>query len=246
VLAEKWLWALPLQRVLARRATTNIVTNKRWAEMVHGWGANAIVMGDPFLPLSKVKNYPLQLGFNLVFVASWGGDEPVEAVIEAARDIENLNLYITGSPRRPKSFFQNLPSNVRCTGFLPNELYAGLLQSADAVIALTTRDFTLQLGGLEAVSSGKPLITSDWPFLQEFFRGGTVFVDNTGSGIREGILYMMHKYRQLASEVVKFREHSRKTWNAQLAELNNIVQQAMESGRIVGKRPKASRNRNCS
>lgn len=237
IFARKWRWALPLQKFLARRAMTNIVTNSHWAEVVHDWGANALVMGDPFLPLPEGKPYPLKTGFNIVFVGTFGLDEPIDAVVEAVRGLENVNLYITGYPHhRPKSFFQNLPPHVRCTGFLPNEQYVGLLQTADAIMALTTRDHTLQLGGCEAVSSAKPLITSDWPFLKEFFFGGTVYVKNTPDGIQEGILFMMRNYQRLASEIFKFRDNGRKIWNEQFAELNNLIQRDMNSGKKNGRK----------
>jgi glycosyltransferase involved in cell wall biosynthesis len=76
-----------------------------------------------------------------------------------------------------------MPPNVTLTGFLPTAAYGGLLSSADAVLALTTRDHTMLRGAYEAVYQGTPVIVSDWPLLREAFPAGAVHVDNTAAAI---------------------------------------------------------------
>ena len=94
-------------------------------------------------------------------------------------------------------------------------------------MALTTRNHTLQQGGIEAVSIGKPLITSSWPFLCEFFSKGTVYVDNTNNGIRDGILLMMNEHARLKSEVEALRDEKKRLWDLQSAQLGELVAQAL-------------------
>jgi glycosyltransferase involved in cell wall biosynthesis len=222
--ARAWRWASPIQKFLARRAVTNIVTNQHWADIIHSWKAHALIMGDPFLPLSKGEAFPVKPGFNVAFVGTYAPDEPLDAVLKAAVQLPQAHLYITGdTKRKPKSFFENLPANVTCTGFLPDSQYIGLLRAVDAIMVLTTRDHTLQLGGCEAVSVGQPLITSDWPFLRGFFSVGTVHVANSSDGIRDGILAMQEQHKELKREMVTFRQNSRREWNSQLAQLKQMV-----------------------
>jgi hypothetical protein len=102
-----------------------------------------------------------------------------------------------------------------------------LLRAVNAIMVLTTRDHTLQLGGCEAVSVGQPLITSAWPFLQDFFSKGTIHVANTADGIRDGILLMQKEHRRLKEEIARFRDARRQEWNIQLAQLCELVAQAI-------------------
>jgi glycosyltransferase involved in cell wall biosynthesis len=228
--AHVWNWALPIQKFLARRAVTSIVTNQHWADVVRAWKAHALIMGDPFRALPQGQAFPVAPGFTIVFINTYAPDEPLDAVLGAASQLPEVRFYITGdTKRRSKAFFDQLPPNVTCTGFLPDSQYVGLLRAADAIMVLTTRDHTLQLGGCEAVSVGQPLITSNWPFLQEFFPRATIYVDNTANGIRDGILAMQDQYRQLKQEMVAFRKSKREEWDAQLSQLRQLVVQARET-----------------
>jgi glycosyltransferase involved in cell wall biosynthesis len=225
-----WDWALPLQRLLARRAVTNIVTTQHWAEIIRSWGAQALVMGDPFLTLPPGQEFSIGSGFSIAFVSTFASDEPLDAVLQAATELPQVHFYITGNAnRKPKSFHDSLPMNVSCTGFLPDAQYIGLLRAVDVIMVLTTRDHTLQLGGCEAVSIGQPLITSDWPFLREFFSIGTVHVNNTCDGIRDGILLMMNEQSRFKSEITVLRANKRKEWDTQFSQLNELVTQSISS-----------------
>lgn len=220
-----WDWALPIQRFIARRAATNIVTSGHWAAIVRGWGAHAMVMLDPFLDLPAGAPFPVGPGFNLAVVSTFAPDEPTGAIVEAARLLPEVHFYITGNTRRLHAdLLAGAPSNVTFTGFLdPYREYPGLLRAADAVMVLTTRDHTLQLGGCEAVAVGKPLITSDWPYLREAFAGGAVFVAPTAASISDGVLELRRRYAELAPAVVALREASRREWDARLRELEARV-----------------------
>lgn len=222
--ARVWNWALPVQKHLARRAVVNIVTNQHWADIVQSWGARALIMGDPFVELPAGEPFPVAPGFTIAFVQTFAPDEPLEAVLEAASRLPEVHLYVTGNTRRkPDSFFDNRPANVTFTGFLPDPQYIGLLRTVDAIMVLTTRDHTLQLGGCEAVSVGKPLIVSDWPYLRQFFFKGAVYVSNTPEGIYRGIRQMQQQQCQMQQGVLDLRRENRQEWEARLAQLNALV-----------------------
>jgi glycosyltransferase involved in cell wall biosynthesis len=220
-----WSWARPIQGFLARHAAANIVTNQHWADVVNGWGAEALVMFDPFLELPPGEPYPVEPGFKVAFVCTFAPDEPVEAVLEAARQLPEVRFYITGDTRKkPASFLDTAPPNVTFTGFLdPNGAYLGLLRATDAVLVLTTRDHTLQLGGCEAVAVGKPLITSDWPYLHQVFRGGAIFAANTADGIRDAVAETRDRHAELSQAIDAFRQESRQEWNDRLSDLRRAV-----------------------
>lgn len=220
-----WDWALPLQKYIARRAATNIVTNNHWAEIVRSWGGQTLVMLDPYLDLPECEPFQVKPGFNVAFVSTFANDEPLEAVLESAALLPELNFYITGDKRKkPASFFENAPANVTFTGFLdPDKQYPGLLRAVDAVMVLTTRNYTLQLGGCEATAVGKPLVTSDWPYLHEVFPKGTVYVTDSAESIRDGILQLKRDYDRLSEEIVMLRQESQQEWDFRLAQLNQLI-----------------------
>ena len=225
--SHRWDWALPIQKFLARRAVTNVVTNQHWVDILRAWSAPAFILPDPLATLPQGQDVPVGPGFSVVFINTFAADEPVEAVLGAASQLPDVRFYITGNKRKkPASFFANTPANVTFTGFLPDAQYFGLLRAANAVMALTTRNYTLQGGGCEAVSLGKPLITSDWPYLRELFARGAVYVPNSSDGIRNGILVMQKKYKDLQQEVLAFRQESRREWDTRFAQLNELVANA--------------------
>lgn len=222
--ARRWDWALPLQKLLARRAITNIVTNRHWGARVASWSAPVFILPDPFVSLPEGQPFAVGPGFSVAFINTFASDEPIEAVLDAASQLPDVHFYITGNTnRRPAEFFARAPRNVTFTGFLPDAQYFGLLRSVHAVMALTTRDYTLQGGGCEAISLGKPLITSDWPYLRELFARGTVYVPNSSEGIRDGVLAMRQKYQELEREIVDFRQQRRQEWESRFAQLKQLA-----------------------
>ena len=182
-------------------------------------------MTDPYLDLPEGEPFPVKPGFKVAFVSTFAQDEPIEAVLGAAAQLPDVHFYITGDTRKkPASFFDEASSNITFTGFLdPYRQYPSLLRAADAVMVLTTRDYTLQLGGCEAVAVGKPLITSDWPYLREVFPKGTIYVSDSAESIRDGILEMQKRYKDLAREVIDLRRESRQEWDTRLGQLQEMV-----------------------
>lgn len=222
--AGVWDKVLPIQRFVARRALTNIVTSRHWAERIHDWKASAFVMSDPFLPLPPGQTFQTEPGFSIAFVCTFSPDEPYDEVLRAVSHLPDVHFYITGKPDPAiLDRLGRLPSNVTLTRFLPDAQYIGLLRSVDAVMALTTRDHTLQLGGCEAVSAGKPLLTSDWPFLREVFPRGAVYTSNTSAGIRQAVIVMQREHVRLRSEMLRFREDARHGWQVQIDRLNELA-----------------------
>jgi hypothetical protein len=95
-------------------------------------------------------------------------------------------------------------------------------------MALTNEDFTLQLGGMEAVAVGKPLVTSDLSFLREYFDRGTVHVPNTPAGIYQGIVQAQRDLARLTAEIPDLGSLHRKEWVAKSQQLRELVAQRPE------------------
>jgi glycosyltransferase involved in cell wall biosynthesis len=233
LLAPVWKWSLPLHAFLSRRAITTIVTNEYLEGLVKAWGAKTFIIADIPTTFPAGTVFPLNGKFSIVVINTFAPDEPIREVLEAAAALPEVQFYITGDPiRARKTFLHDHPSNVRFTGFLPDKEYLGLLQAVQAVMVLTTRDHTMQRGACEAVSLGKPIITSDWPLLRAYFHKGTLHVDNSGEGIRAGILRMRENKETLEKEILLLQQERRLEWDEKHAALRELINDSAEQPSI--------------
>ena len=188
-------------------------------------------MYDPYLDLPEGKPYPLKPGFNVAFISTFAPDEPVEAVLEAAAQLPDVHFYITGNKAKmPAGFFANAPANVTFTGFLIPAASTSACCAGRTRPSSSPRNYTLQLGGCEALAVGTPLITSDWPYLQELFTGGTVFAANTAEGIRQAVLQMHEQAAELTKEIEPFRAESRRLWDERMRQLQEPAARRRSAG----------------
>jgi hypothetical protein len=221
-----WRWTLPVHRFLSRRAVTTLVTNEHLSQIVTGWGARSQIIADVPSELPTGKPYLVEHPFNIAMVSSFAPDEPLDEVIQVAKESPDIGIYVTGDPARSvKPLPTDLPSNVQLTGLLPDDEYYGLLRSVQAVMALTTENHTMQRGACEAVWLGQPIITSFWPVLRQSFHKGTIHVDNTVEGIRAGVLEMRARHQQLADEVLSLQEERRQQWGEIVTRLKTTITQ---------------------
>jgi glycosyltransferase involved in cell wall biosynthesis len=208
-----------IQRLIVRRAATNIVTSEHWADLVRAWGGDALVMSDAFRELPPGDEVALGPGPNVAFVGTFAFDEPLDVVLAAAAALPEVRFHVTGdTATADPAVLADAPANVVFTGFRPYGEYLGLLRAVDAVLALTTRDHTLQGAGCEAISLGTPLLTSDWPYLREVF-AGMVFVPADTDAVRAGVVEVLARRAELAGAAVMLREQRRVQWKEQLVQL---------------------------
>lgn len=221
----RWFWA-----GLARRALATLVTNEHFAQTLRSWGARALVIRDIPTTFPEGGTYGLNGDFNVTVVNTFGADEPLEQVLDAAHGMDGVHFYITGRVSRgdPK-LLARAPGNVTFTDFLSTEQYYALLRGGHAVMCLTTRDNTMQRGACEALSLARPIITSQWPLLREYFHQGTVHVDNTSTGIRQGVREMRSRYEEHVSGIRALRVSQQAEWREKLGELIALI----GSGRVV-------------
>ncbi len=204
-----------LQRFFSRRAVTTVVTNRHLGERVESWGADATIVTDVPVCFPEPDPVALHGDCTMTLVASFCPDEPIETFFEAAARTPEVQFYVTGDDGRlAPAIRAKVPTNVRFTGFLPDSRYVGQLQASDAVIALTTRDHTMQRAAYEAVYLGKPVLTSDFAVLRETFPKGAVHVDATRvDDVVRGIAQVRESLAQLRSEAEQLRSDKLERWD---------------------------------
>jgi glycosyltransferase involved in cell wall biosynthesis len=198
-----------------RRAALTIVSNAALADMVRAAGGRAAVLPDRIPAMRPASRYPTADAACVVCPTSYGEDEPLEAVLEACRQLpDGVHVYITGNFRKhDPSLPGRAPANVTFTGFLSEQDYVDLLFAADAVLALTTAECCMLCACYEALAAEKALITSDKAVLRDYFTRA-VFVRNTPESIAQGIReFAEHRDRCAADSRAMRRELSEK-WSA--------------------------------
>lgn len=122
--------------------------------------------------------------FAIAVISSFATDEPIQEIVEAARIVlDTTTFYITGDNSRISERkllkWKRSAKNIIFTGFLDYAEYINLLEKVDAIMVLTKQDYTMLSGAHEALGLEKPLITSDWRHLREYFVKDTIYVNNS-------------------------------------------------------------------
>jgi glycosyltransferase involved in cell wall biosynthesis len=214
-----------LSRLCIRRAKVTIVTNRELKNVVESYGGRALVLQDA-IPRFEAREVVLLPGRpRVVFICTYSADEPVEEVIRAAADLPSeARIYITGRVP-PRMHSRSLPPNVVLTGFLPEKEYLGMLQVADAVMVLTTREHTLVCGAYEALAFHKPLILSNKPALREYFGDAAIYVGNDSASIVGGIEQACSPQFE-GSRIVEAVKTLRSDWQQAFADLDALISHA--------------------
>lgn len=216
----------PLHRWLARRAALVLVTVEELAEEVRAWGGRAVVLHEaPPEPLAGAQRLSRPPGAppTVLFVCVFADDEPVEAVVEAARRIPQVRMRVTGRLDLAQDRLSwPLPDNVELAGFLGPEDYRAALLDADVVLALTKEPTSVMRAGYEAVYAGRPLVVSDWPNLQTLFPYA-VPASNDADGIARAVELAIADIERHLAAADRARDLQARRWDAQLAELRSIL-----------------------
>jgi hypothetical protein len=156
---------------------------------------------------------------------SFNRDEPIEAVLDAARLTPEITFVLTGKTSRAKGIhdLSNIPPNVNLPGFLLESEFDSLLCNADVILGLTKLD-NIQLSvANEAVGASKPMVLANTEILKKLFHKGVIYVDafdpkSIAQGCREALL---NKYK-LTKEVSELILERKERWLAQASQVDII------------------------
>lgn len=210
---------VPVHAFLAARADVCLVTTEEWVAVVQRWGGRAAVVHEA--PGGWVACGPRALRERpqVLFVSRFAPDEPVPAVLEAARLLPEADFVVTGrrSGLAP-GVGESAPPNVRFAGFLDSDAYRRAVYEADVVLALTTEPTSVMRAAYEAVYAAKPLAVSDWELARDLFPSA-VHVANEGPAIAAGLADALRRYPDMAAAAASARATQLQRWEAQLEEL---------------------------
>jgi glycosyltransferase involved in cell wall biosynthesis len=236
-LHPRWRRFQWLQRWLCRHAATTLVHNEYLADRVRAMGAHVTLVPDVPIVYSHPEVFPRPPGLVVAAVCSFNPDEPVGELLAAAQQLPEVHFFVTGNPLHfPREFSDQLPPNVRLTGFLSTEAYGGLLSAADVVLALTTRDHTMLRGAYEAIYQGTPVIVSDWQLLRTAFPEGAIHVDNTAPAIASAVRSLAADPQRYRAEASRQRQAMLKRWASTRAAILQQITPRSELHPVGGSR----------
>jgi glycosyltransferase involved in cell wall biosynthesis len=218
-------WVRRLSRWVVRKADLTIVSNRQLAAAVEQQGGRPFTLADrlPVAPMLSTRN--LAGHFNVVLIATFAADEPVEAVLAAVRGTE-IDLYVTGNWRKlDPATAQAVPANVHFTGFLAEEEYWRLLQSADAVVDLTLMDNCLVCGAYEGLAATKPMLLSNNTASVELFGDSALYTDNTAPDIRRSLERLRLERLRLHTAAAVKRAELSAAWTTRAGVLAEVLRQ---------------------
>jgi glycosyltransferase involved in cell wall biosynthesis len=237
--SAKWGWADPLHRWLMRRVKVTLLHTEEARALVEGWRAPALLMPDD-LPTSRNASSASPPTRDTVLVAgSFDTNEPVAAVVDAARLLPEVELRLTGDPAvLSEALRDSAPPNVVFTGFLPYPIFLGELLGAHVVAAFSSDPGIMNRAAFEAVGLGRPLVLSDLPGLRKRFGDGAIFCPNRPEKMAAALGRALQEREQLAERSRDLATKLRAEHAMALAELKSIL-----DGNPTGPRRPAGRPR---
>jgi GT2 family glycosyltransferase len=210
----------PLHAWLARRARVVLVTVEDLEERIGAWGGRGLVVHEaPPAWRVETSHEDEPRRPRVLFVGVFAPDEPLAAVLDAAAQLPEVDVQITGDlRRRPDWSASRSPRNVEWLGFLRGADYVTALARADIVMALTTDRTSVVRAGYEAVYARKPLVVTESRALRAAFPHA-IHVPNTADDVARGVRSALARLDELraATETAHDEQHAR--WDRQVREL---------------------------
>ena len=221
----KWAWARPLHRWLLRRVRVVLLHTEELKALVHGWGARAMLLPDDLPSTRDACPQDKPRGDRVVVAGSLDTNEPVAAVIEAARLLPGVEFRFTGDPALlPATLRAEAPDNVVLTGYLAYPIFLGELMAADVVGVFSTDPRIMNRAAFEAVGLGRPLVLSDLRGLRDRFGSAALFSSNEPASIAGVVANALDQRGDLAGRSVALQVLLREQRDSAVARLQSIIE----------------------
>jgi hypothetical protein len=206
----------PIVRRVARRllaaADFTIVTNSALAAVVREAGGRPLELVDP-LPDVPEGTAQYEDSPNVVVIATFAPDEPLDQIVAAAASprCRSLQFLVTGRP--PANWVsRTLPANVRLSGFMPEEAYWSALARAAVIVDVTTMPSCVVCGAYEAVAVARPIVLANDSVNVEIFGAAAVYVDASAESIAAGIAEAYGRRDEIVASVPGARASLDERW----------------------------------
>lgn len=237
--SPKWRWSLSRLGFIYRHAALTVVHNEQMRQQVEKeWGLACLSLAnlpprESMPPSGSLPPRPVDQPRTIFVVNSFSDDEPLTEVFQAAGELPEVNFHVSGAvSSADPGLLKAAPPNLRFTGFLPSADYFRELAWADAVMCLTTREDTMQMGAWEAMYLGRPLVLSATRALQQYFYQGAVFAENHAAGIAAAVRRFYQERARLEQDILSLRQDKSQQAQAELTELAQAIARGLSSPQL--------------
>jgi glycosyltransferase involved in cell wall biosynthesis len=218
---------MPWTVKLMNRCDLIIVHNHQIASEVAEFGIDCKRVGVLSSPPARIHGAGDRNGHEkkrkyVIFPCAYAEDEPITELIEAMRRCPDIDLYLTGNPKKAAHLLSKLtiPENVKFTGFVSVEELDHLIHHSFAVVALTTSDNTVLSSAAEGIGHGRPLVLCDRKAVRELYSQGRVLVEPTDpASIAAGIERLSANYDELTKEAIALRSDLQALWRRRASDI---------------------------
>jgi glycosyltransferase involved in cell wall biosynthesis len=222
--SRKWAWARPLHWWLLRRVRVVLLHTVELEALVSSWGARALFLPDDLPSAGEASPQARAGGSRVLIAGSLDSNEPVAAVVEAARLLPGVEFRFTGDPELLSAKVRaNAPDNVVLTGYLAYPIFLGELQAADVVGVFSTDPRIMNRAAFEAVGLGRPLVLSDLPGLRVRFGSAALFSCNEPAAIADALERALDIQSELAGRSVALQAQLKAQRDEAVARLQSII-----------------------
>jgi glycosyltransferase involved in cell wall biosynthesis len=196
----RWRWSLPVLKLVCKTAVAALVHTLEDLDRVGGWGVRALLFPDEVPDVSQARPQPPAARPTVVVAGSLDPFEPIEATLDAARLLPDVELRFTGYPHRvPEAARRAAPANAVFTGWLDYPRFLGELLAAHAVAVFSTDPHIMNRAAFEAIGLGRPLVLSDIPGLRGRFGQAALFSANEPAAMAAAIRRAIEQRDELAA-----------------------------------------------
>ena len=216
-----------LTRFALKHADTTVVTNAALAGIVSATGGRPLILPDrlPTPPVEGRRMSPRPV-LSVMVVATFAADEPIADIAAAATQLGSaFSFAITGNSKKcPPAIRDNLPPNVRLTGFLPEHDYWQLMAECHVVLDLTLKPDCLVCGAYEALALGKPMVLTGNAASIDLFGKFAVFPDDCSApAIARALESLRSSYPSVEKRTLDERPLFAERWRAAAASLGTAL-----------------------
>jgi len=201
---NKIFW--PIKRFTFSLVNLSIISNNGMKKDIDELHNNYLILPDK-IPENIIKTDPNKSEKYCVYISAFAVDEPFEEIFEVAKLLKDeLDIYWTG--KRPKSLPlpEEVPENLKFTGFISFEDYYNLIGNSDCVLALTTEEDCLQSGAYEALNVEVPMVITDSFALREYFDNSAVYTNHEPEQIAKNILKAIENSSDQINNIKRIKE----------------------------------------
>ncbi|PAD14863.1 hypothetical protein [Shouchella clausii] len=159
-------------------------------------------------------------GIDVFFPASFNKDEPILEVIQCARENTEIKITMTGNERKLLTNFgvkmEELPENIKVTGWITNDIYMQKLQQCDILLGLTIFEDIQMSVSNEGLGAQKVMVLSDKKALKEIYKDAAIYTEHDATSLINSIRKAYKEQTNLKLKISKVKKEKQERYNGQL------------------------------